>query len=108
MKSELSPRSHRLLLLDADSVVTTKSVKRRRRDSSVLGGNEQQGDVSEIEKPLSGQSTATTVKRSSRFRGVSRHVILMMFINILFCFFFSFIVSSVTPTLVIEGLLFVV
>lgn len=87
MKSELSPRSHRLLMLDTDSVVTTKSVKRRRRESSVLGGNEQQGDVSEIQQPVTGQSTATTVKRSSRFRGVSRYVILMMFINILFCFF---------------------
>ncbi|KEH19819.1 AP2-like ethylene-responsive transcription factor [Medicago truncatula] len=73
VKSELSPRSHRLLMLDTDSVVTTKSVKRRRRESSVLGGNEQQGDVSEIQQPVSGQSTATTVKRSSRFRGVSRH-----------------------------------
>ncbi|XP_058760884.1 AP2-like ethylene-responsive transcription factor AIL5 [Vicia villosa] len=73
VKSELSPRSHRILVLDNDSVQSTKCVKRRRRDSSVLGGNEQPGDVSEIQQPLSGQSTATTVKRSSKFRGVSRH-----------------------------------
>lgn len=84
MKSELSPRSHRLLMMDGDSIaIATKCVKRRRRDSSmaVLGGNEQQGEQSEAQQPLmNGQSTATTVKRSSRFRGVSRHVI---FINIL-------------------------
>ncbi|GAU23863.1 hypothetical protein TSUD_369710 [Trifolium subterraneum] len=63
VKNELSPRSHRLLMLEADSVVTTKCVKRRRRDSSIV----QQGDVSEIQQPMSGQ--ATTVKRSSKFRG---------------------------------------
>ncbi|KAK2355057.1 AP2 ethylene-responsive transcription factor [Trifolium repens] len=63
VKNELSPRSHRLLMLETDSVVTTKCVKRRRRDSSIA----QQGDVSEIQQPLSGQ--ATTVKRSSKFRG---------------------------------------
>lgn len=85
MKSELSPRSHRLLMMDGDAIAiaTTKCVKRRRRDSSmaVLGGNEQQGEQSEAQQPLmNGQSTATTVKRSSRFRGVSRRVI---FINIL-------------------------
>ncbi|WJX88037.1 hypothetical protein P8452_70163 [Trifolium repens] len=67
VKNELSPRSNRLLMLETDSVVTTKCVKRRRRDSSIV----QQGDVSEIQQPLSGQ--ATTVKRSSKFRGVSRH-----------------------------------
>lgn len=82
VKSELSPRSHRILMLDNDTNPTTKCVKRRRRDSSVLGGNEQRGDISEMQQPLGGQSTATTVKRSSKFRGVSRHVI--MFINILF------------------------
>jgi hypothetical protein len=93
VKNELSPRSNRLLMLETDSVVTTKCVKRRRRDSSIV----QQGDVSEIQQPLSGQ--ATTVKRSSKFRGVSRHV--LMFINILF--FFISIVSSVAPTHMIKG-----
>jgi hypothetical protein len=96
VKNELSPRSHRLLMLETDSVVTTKCVKRRRRDSSIA----QQGDVSEIQQPLSGQ--ATTVKRSSKFRGVSRHVLI--FLNILFCFyFFISIVSSVAPTHMIKG-----
>ncbi|KAK7362197.1 hypothetical protein VNO77_04303 [Canavalia gladiata] len=75
VKSELNPRSHRLLMMDGGEVIATKCVKRRRRDSSMalLGGNEQQGEQLEEQKQLSGQSTATTVKRSSRFRGVSRH-----------------------------------
>lgn len=83
VKSELSPtRKHRLLMLDGDGDVaaTTKCVKRRRRDSSVAV--QQKGEQSEEQQQLSSQPTATTVKRSSRFRGVSRHV---MFINILFC-----------------------
>ena len=43
VKSELSPRSHRLLMIDGSEVIGTKCVKRRRRDSStaVLGGNAQ-------------------------------------------------------------------
>ncbi|CAK8561540.1 unnamed protein product [Lathyrus sativus] len=73
VKCELCPRSHRIMMLDNDSIPSTKCVKRRRRDSSVLGGSEQRGDVSEIQQPLSCHSTATTVKRSSKFRGVSRH-----------------------------------
>ncbi|KAL2343425.1 hypothetical protein Fmac_004710 [Flemingia macrophylla] len=75
VKSELSPRSHRMLMIDGSEVIATKCVKRRRRDSSlaVLGGNGQQGEQSEEHKQLGCQSTATTVKRSSRFRGVSRH-----------------------------------
>ncbi|XP_027348154.1 AP2-like ethylene-responsive transcription factor At1g16060 [Abrus precatorius] len=75
VKSELSTRNHRLLMMDGVEVIATKCVKRRRRDSSmaVLGGNEQQGEQLEEQKQMSGQSTATTVKRSSRFRGVSRH-----------------------------------
>ncbi|RDX92872.1 Ethylene-responsive transcription factor WRI1, partial [Mucuna pruriens] len=77
VKSELSPRSHRLLMVDGSEVVATKCVKRRRRDSSsmaVLGGNGQQGEQLEEQKQLGGPSTATTVKRSSRFRGVSRQL----------------------------------
>jgi len=72
VKSELSPRSHRLLVIDGSEVIATKCVKRRRRGSSMsmLGGNEQQGEKLEEHKQL---GTATTVKRSSRFRGVSRH-----------------------------------
>ncbi|KAG4935846.1 Ethylene-responsive transcription factor WRI1 [Glycine max] len=75
VKSELSPRSHRLVIIDGSDVISTKCAKRRRRDSSmaVLGGNGQQGEQLEEQKQLGGQSTATTVKRSSRFRGVSRH-----------------------------------
>ncbi|BAT74566.1 hypothetical protein VIGAN_01226200 [Vigna angularis var. angularis] len=72
VKCELSPRNHRLLVIDGSEVIAAKCVKRRRRGSSmsVLGGNEQQGEKLEEHKQL---GTATTVKRSSRFRGVSRH-----------------------------------
>lgn len=81
VKSELSPRSHRLVIIDGSDVISTKCAKRRRRDSSmaVLGGKGQQGEQLEEQKQLGGQSTATTVKRSSRFRGVSRYV---TFINL--------------------------
>jgi len=92
VKSELSPRSHRLLVIDGSEVIATKCVKRRRRGSSmsVLGGNEQQGEKLEEHKQL---GTATTVKRSSRFRGVSRHdlhkhilgLVCLLFSKALFC-----------------------
>nr|KYP46511.1 Ethylene-responsive transcription factor WRI1 [Cajanus cajan] len=74
VKSELSPRSHRMLMLDGSEVIATKCVKRRRRDSSlaVLGGNGQRGEQLEEQKQLGGQSTATTVKRSSRHRWTGR------------------------------------
>ncbi|QCD82725.1 AP2-like factor [Vigna unguiculata] len=69
VKSELSPRSHRLLVIDGSEVA--KCVKRRRRGSSmsVLGGNEQHGEKLEEHKQL---GTATTVKRSSRHRWTGR------------------------------------
>ncbi|KOM31467.1 hypothetical protein LR48_Vigan01g102200 [Vigna angularis] len=65
VKCELSPRNHRLLVIDGSEVIAAKCVKRRRRGSSmsVLGGNEQQGEKLEEHKQL---GTATTVKRSSR------------------------------------------
>ncbi|KAI4328391.1 hypothetical protein L6164_020748 [Bauhinia variegata] len=75
VKSELIPRSHRMLMMEAENN-GNKCVKRRRRDSSTaaLGGNEQHGEqTQELQQPQGDQST-TTVKRSSRFRGVSsRH-----------------------------------
>ena len=85
MKSELSPRSHRLLVIDGSEVA--KCVKRRRRGSSmsVLGGNEQHGEKLEEHKQL---GTATTVKRSSRFRGVSRHDLRKHILDLV-CLLFS-------------------
>ncbi|KAE8657439.1 hypothetical protein F3Y22_tig00116995pilonHSYRG00106 [Hibiscus syriacus] len=65
-KSESSPGRTRSFTVKGDAI-DMKCIKRRRRDHSngALGCNNQQlqGD----------QPTATTVKRSSRFRGVSRH-----------------------------------
>ncbi|OMO58715.1 hypothetical protein CCACVL1_25405 [Corchorus capsularis] len=73
-KSELSPGRRRLCMAEGESI-ETKCIKRRRRDpSSVsLGGNNQQGEQQQQQQLQNDQPTATTVKRSSRFRGVSRH-----------------------------------
>ncbi|KAL1327691.1 AP2-like ethylene-responsive transcription factor At2g41710 [Arachis hypogaea] len=81
VKSEFNPRCNRLhVMVDGSEANASRGIKRRRRDSSsplpltVLGGNEQQGEQPEAQQtPQSGQSTPSTVKRSSRFRGVSRH-----------------------------------
>ncbi|MED6221802.1 hypothetical protein PIB30_058204 [Stylosanthes scabra] len=81
VKSEFNPRCNRLhIMVDGGETNASRCVKRRRRDSSsplpltVLGGNEQQGEQPEAQQtPQGGQSTPSTVKRSSRFRGVSRH-----------------------------------
>ncbi|CAJ1939913.1 unnamed protein product [Sphenostylis stenocarpa] len=77
VKSELSPRNHRLLMIDGSEVIATKCVKRRRRDSSmaVLDGNEQQGEKLEEHKQL---GTATTVKRSSRINRESDLLVKFM------------------------------
>ncbi|XWS34050.1 hypothetical protein CRYUN_Cryun21dG0005900 [Craigia yunnanensis] len=72
-KSELSPGRRRLCMAEGASI-ETKCIKRRRRDPSTgaPGCNNQQGE--QQQQQLRGdQPTATTVKRSSRFRGVSRH-----------------------------------
>ncbi|XP_057747954.1 AP2-like ethylene-responsive transcription factor AIL7 [Arachis stenosperma] len=81
VKSEFNPRCNRLhVMVDGSEANASRGIKRRRRDSSsplpltVLGGNEQQGEQPEAQQtPQGGQSTPSTVKRSSRFRGVSRH-----------------------------------
>ncbi|XP_022775800.1 AP2-like ethylene-responsive transcription factor At1g16060 [Durio zibethinus] len=69
-KSKLSPGRRRLCMAE-DDTIETKCIKRRRRDPSTgaLGCNNQQGE----QQVQGDQPTATTVKRSSRFRGVSRH-----------------------------------
>ncbi|XWS69758.1 hypothetical protein CRYUN_Cryun04dG0206500 [Craigia yunnanensis] len=72
-KSDLSPGRRRLCMAEGDTI-ETKCIKRRRKDPSTgaLGCNNQQGE--QQQQQLQGdQPTATTVKRSSRFRGVSRH-----------------------------------
>ncbi|KAF3431415.1 hypothetical protein FNV43_RR26146 [Rhamnella rubrinervis] len=81
VKSELSPgKRHICILEDDNTVVAKKSIKRRRRDPSssavaAVGCKEQQ--EAGQQQPQADQSaaaaTTTPVKRSSRFRGVSRH-----------------------------------
>ncbi|GMJ05680.1 hypothetical protein HRI_004237200 [Hibiscus trionum] len=70
-KSELSPGITRSFTVEGDAI-DTKCVKRRRRDhsSGSLGCNNQLQQPQQLQGD---QPTATTVKRSSRFRGVSRH-----------------------------------
>ncbi|KAA3460772.1 AP2-like ethylene-responsive transcription factor [Gossypium australe] len=70
-KSEFSPGRTRLCTAE-DNAIDTKCIKRRRRDhsNSALGLSNQQQQHQQLQGD---QPTATTVKRSSRFRGVSRH-----------------------------------
>ncbi|KAK7852168.1 ethylene-responsive transcription factor wri1 [Quercus suber] len=87
----------------------TRSVKRRRRDTTVAalsnGDDNNQSDQNQQQLPQQQvdqtSSNATTVKRSSRFRGVSR--ILMNLFNIfapLFCFARKLIAGTEQYTLV--------
>ncbi|WRX14346.1 AP2/ERF domain - like 10 [Theobroma cacao] len=68
-KSEMGPGRRRLCMAEGDNI-EIKCMKRRRRDPSTgsLGCYNQQG---EQQQQQGDQPTATTVKRSSRFRGVS-------------------------------------
>lgn len=82
LKSELSPGKRHMCILEGDNtVVANKCIKRRRRDSSssavaAVGCKEQQ--QAGQQQPQADQSaaaaTTTPVKRSSRFRGVSRFI----------------------------------
>lgn len=74
VKYELIPGKHQLCVLEAgDTMETNKWVKRRRRNSSVLTHVACKKQPNQQEQSQSDHSvTATTVKRSSRFRGVSR------------------------------------
>ncbi|MBA0718241.1 hypothetical protein Golax_005996 [Gossypium laxum] len=69
-KSQFSPGRTRLCTAE-DNAIDTKCIKRRRRDhsNSALGLSNQQQQHQQLQGD---QPTATTVKRSSRFRGVSR------------------------------------
>ncbi|KAJ7953762.1 AP2-like ethylene-responsive transcription factor [Quillaja saponaria] len=75
VKSETSTKSHGLCIIESEAM-PSKCVKRRRRDSSTttLSCNEQQGgELQQQQLPQADQTTTSSVKRSSRFRGVSRH-----------------------------------
>lgn len=74
--SDLSTGRRGLCLIEGDSV-ETKCIRRRRRDHSAvtLSCNDQQNDQQQQQSQGDKSNiSATTVKRSSRFRGVSRFV----------------------------------
>ncbi|KAH7515885.1 hypothetical protein FEM48_Zijuj10G0073800 [Ziziphus jujuba var. spinosa] len=72
VKSESNLAKSHICLLESAHTVANKCVKRRRRDSSTVGCKDKQADQLQPQADQSA-ATATPVKRSSRFRGVSRH-----------------------------------
>ncbi|XP_057494182.1 AP2-like ethylene-responsive transcription factor At1g16060 [Actinidia eriantha] len=74
VKSEVSPVRRRLCEMEGELPVA-KCVKRRRREPNPLGCTDQADQQKPQQLQVVDQSTTTTttVKRSSRFRGVSRH-----------------------------------
>ncbi|XP_075075329.1 AP2-like ethylene-responsive transcription factor ANT isoform X3 [Nicotiana tabacum] len=79
VKSEMaSPGKRSISMVDYDIPETTKRVKRRRRSPPAIELNEnigQQGEKQKMDSSKVDQNIAHTpaVKRSSRFRGVSKH-----------------------------------
>ncbi|XP_019248724.1 PREDICTED: AP2-like ethylene-responsive transcription factor At1g79700 [Nicotiana attenuata] len=79
VKSEMaSPGKRSISMVDYDISETTKRVKRRRRSPPAIELNEnigQQGEKQKMDSSKVDQNIAhtPTVKRSSRFRGVSKH-----------------------------------
>ncbi|CAI9095269.1 OLC1v1031170C1 [Oldenlandia corymbosa var. corymbosa] len=84
VKTEGIPRSRSFSLMENGGVTEARCVKRRRRspgvtldDKRVGGGHDQQQPTVQVDQnsatPSVTPTTTTTVKRSSRFRGVSRH-----------------------------------
>ncbi|XP_016474865.2 AP2-like ethylene-responsive transcription factor ANT isoform X1 [Nicotiana tabacum] len=79
IKSEIaSPGKRSISMVDYDIPETTKRVKRRRRSPPTIELNEnigQQGEKQKMDSSKVDQNIAhtPTVKRSSRFRGVSKH-----------------------------------
>ncbi|KAL5759599.1 hypothetical protein ACOSP7_018119 [Xanthoceras sorbifolium] len=69
--SEISQGRRRLCMAEGGGMETV-CVKRRRREPSAVSNNKL-GDQQKQHLLLADQTTATTVKRSSKFRGVSRH-----------------------------------
>ncbi|XP_050381517.1 AP2-like ethylene-responsive transcription factor At1g16060 [Argentina anserina] len=72
VKNEERPAGRRRLsTADQGANQAARCVKRRRRDSAAVAIDISKTELPE--KPADPASTATTMKRSSRFRGVSRH-----------------------------------
>uniref|UniRef100_B9IJT7 AP2/ERF domain-containing protein n=1 Tax=Populus trichocarpa TaxID=3694 RepID=B9IJT7_POPTR len=74
IKNEENPGRRRGCIADSEAQVA-RCVKRRRRDPAIvaLGSDDNQSQQQMPQKQTDQTSAATTVKRSSRFRGVSRH-----------------------------------
>ena len=74
VKSELIGHGKRQMSVLEGEIMSGKCIKRRRRDSCGvgIGCKEQQVEQQKQQLPNQSVTTATTVKRSSRFRGVSR------------------------------------
>ncbi|KAL7263398.1 hypothetical protein ACSBR1_001542 [Camellia fascicularis] len=78
VKSEMRPLKHHLCSMEAHPPVAVKSVKRHKRESCAFVIGEQPKPQPQPQpQPQPGQvfpsTTTTGLKRSSRFRGVSRH-----------------------------------
>lgn len=75
IKNEENPGRRRGCIADNEAQVA-RYVKRRRRDPAIvaLGSDDNQSQQQMPQKQTDQTSAATTVKRSSRFRGVSRLV----------------------------------
>ncbi|KAF6168477.1 hypothetical protein GIB67_005029 [Kingdonia uniflora] len=71
-KSEENSGRHRLCMED-DSHEARKSVKRRRRNNMANCDNGHKEQQEQQPQEVNKSSTSTNVKRSSKFRGVSRH-----------------------------------
>nr|QNI23755.1 AP2/ERF transcription factor [Camptotheca acuminata] len=74
IKNEENSARRRMCLVDGEAA-EARCVKRRRRDTTatVLGGDNQQIQQQQPHQQVDQTSVPTTVKRSSRFRGVSKH-----------------------------------
>ncbi|KAM5581457.1 AP2-like ethylene-responsive transcription factor [Rosa sericea] len=74
VKSEETPAGRRRLsTADREANQAARCVKRRRRDPAAVAVDISKSELPLPEKPADPASAATTMKRSSRFRGVSRH-----------------------------------
>lgn len=77
LKSEMISRRRSFSVLESDDVSETKCIKRRRRSSPSSAAVRMEGGIHQQTVNLQVDQTTTTptptVKRSSRFRGVSRY-----------------------------------
>lgn len=74
VKNEENPGSSRMCMADSEEAQLARCVKRRRRDPAAvtLRRDDNQSQQQLPQQQTDQTSAASTVKRSSRFRGVSR------------------------------------